>query len=161
MNFERLALFSVQTKIQVLMKTFALSILTVLLMAAMPATQSVHQFSAKTIDGKEVSLEEFKGKVLLIVNVASKCGYTPQYGELQKLYETYESKGLTVIGFPANNFMGQEPGSDTEIKEFCTANYGVTFPMMSKISVKGGNIHPLYAFLTDKDKNGKVDGPVK
>ena len=112
------------------------------------AQQNVHEFTLTDIDGNEVSLSEFEGKTLLIVNVASKCGLTPQYEELQKLYAQYEEEGLVVLGFPANNFMGQEPGTDAEIKAFCSDNYNVTFPMFSKISVKGKDMHPLYQFLT-------------
>jgi glutathione peroxidase len=114
----------------------------------------------KNIDGKEVALDAYKGKVLLFVNVASKCGLTPQYKEIQALYEKYKDKGLVVLGFPANNFMGQEPGSDKDIKEFCTLKYDVTFPMFSKISVKGSDQHPLYKYLTSKDENGAVDAKV-
>jgi len=123
--------------------------------------KTVYDFQATTIDGEDISMKSFEGKVLLIVNTASKCGYTPQYESLEKLYKTYNKKGLEIIGFPANNFMGQEPGSDDEIKSFCQKNYGVTFPMMSKISVKGKDMHPLYKYLTDKDQNGVVDGSVK
>jgi len=106
-------------------------------------------FTMKDIDGKDKNLADYKGKVVLMVNVASKCGYTPQYKGLEKLYEDYKDKGLVIIGFPANNFHSQEPGSDAVIKEFCTGKYNVTFPMMSKISVKGDDIHPLYKMLTD------------
>jgi glutathione peroxidase len=110
----------------------------------------------KSIDGAEVDFAQFKGKKVLIVNVASECGYTPQYEGLQKLYETYKDK-LVVLGFPANNFGGQEPGSNEEIKEFCTSNYNVTFPMFEKISVTGDDRHPLYKWLTDKELNGWND----
>jgi glutathione peroxidase len=137
------------------------SIITAILMTIATSSDSVHQFNVKTIEGDEISLKQYEGKVLLLVNTASKCGYTPQYTELEKLYNTYKDKGLVIIGFPANNFMGQEPGSNEEIKAFCEKNYGVSFPMMSKISVKGSDIHPLYDFLTDSDKNGVVDGNVK
>ncbi|MCH2043299.1 MAG: glutathione peroxidase [Saprospiraceae bacterium] len=123
--------------------------------------KTVHDFTMKDIDGNDVELKSFKGKTLLIVNVASKCGLTPQYEELQALYEKHKDQGLVILGFPANNFMGQEPGSDSKIKEFCTSKFNVTFPMFSKISVKGGNIHPLYKFLTQKSENGKLDAPVK
>ncbi len=119
---------------------------------------TIHDFTMKTIDGKEVSLSEYKGKVLLIVNVASKCGYTPQYTDLQKLYEDYKGKPFEILGFPANNFGAQEPGSDTEIQSFCSLTYNVTFPMFSKISVKGSDKHPLYKFITeDSDFKGDVD----
>jgi glutathione peroxidase len=104
----------------------------------------------KTIDGHNASLADFKGKVLLIVNVASKCGHTPQYEGLEKLYEKYQKQGLVVIGFPANNFGGQEPGTNEEIKTFCTTRFHVTFPMMAKVSVKGDDIHPLFGWLTEK-----------
>ncbi|MCO5247815.1 MAG: glutathione peroxidase [Chitinophagales bacterium] len=112
------------------------------------------------IDGKEVSLSDFKGKVILIVNVASKCGNTPQYEGLENLYRQYKDKNFVILGFPANNFLGQEPGTNAEIKQFCTLNYNVTFPMFSKISVKGKDIHPLYLYLTNKAFNGVIDAPV-
>lgn len=118
-----------------------------------PAKGSVYDFKVKTLEGQEISLAKFKGKKLLLVNVASKCGYTPQYKNLEALHEQYGSK-VVVIGFPANNFGGQEPGSSAEIKEFCTKNYGVSFPMMEKISVKGNDMHPLYRWLSDKQLNG-------
>jgi glutathione peroxidase len=119
-----------------------------------------HSFKAKDIDGKEISMSAFKGKKVLVVNVASKCGFTKQYEGLQKLYEEYGGENFTIIGFPANNFLKQEPGTDEEIKEFCTLNYGVSFPMMSKISVKGKDIHPIYAWLTKKENNGVMDAKV-
>ncbi len=119
-----------------------------------------HSFTVETIDGEEISLEEFKGKKVLVVNVASKCGFTKQYADLQKLYEEYGGDDFTIIGFPANNFLKQEPGTNEDIKEFCTLNYGVTFPMMAKISVKGKNIHPLYKWLTIKDNNFVMDAKV-
>lgn len=119
-----------------------------------------HSFTMETIDGEEISLSEFKGKKVLVVNVASKCGLTPQYEELQKLYEEYGGDDFTIIGFPANNFLKQEPGTNDEIKEFCTLNYGVTFPMMAKISVKGKDIDPLYEWLTIKENNGVMDAKV-
>jgi glutathione peroxidase len=111
------------------------------------------------IDGDSTSLSQYKGQVVMMVNVASKCGHTPQYTELQALYEKYKESGFVVLGFPANNFLGQEPGTDEEIKQFCSTNYNVTFPMFSKISVKGKDIHPLYAYLTDSTKHdfgGKI-----
>lgn len=114
---------------------------------------SIYDFKLKTLDGQELSLSKFKGKKLLIVNVASECGYTPQYKNLQALSVKYADK-LVVIGFPANNFGGQEPGSSSEIKTFCTKNYGVTFQMMEKISVKGSDMHPLYKYLSTKEENG-------
>jgi glutathione peroxidase len=109
---------------------------------------TLYSFTLKDIDGKEVALSKFKGKTVLVVNVASKCGLTPQYAQLQKLYDAYKDKGLVILGFPANNFGGQEPGSESEIKQFCSTTYGVTFPMFSKISVKGEDAHPLYQWLT-------------
>ena len=123
--------------------------------------KTVHDFTMKDIDGNDVELKSFKGKTLLIVNVASKCGLTPQYEELQALYEKHKDQGLVILGFPANNFMGQEPGSDSKIKEFCTSKFNVTFPMFSKISVKGKDIHPLYQYLTEKKNNKALDAPVK
>lgn len=124
------------------------------------APSSVYDFVAKGIDGKDVNLSSYKGKVLIIVNVASKCGFTPQYKDLQGFYDRYKSKEVLVLGFPSNNFMAQEPGSNQEIKEFCSSKYGVNFPMFSKIDVKGSGIHPLYQYLTSKKLNGSVDSPV-
>lgn len=140
------------------MKTL-MTLLLVTLLAANPG-KTVYDFKVKDIDGNQVDLAKYKGKVLLIVNVASMCGNTPQYKDIQALYTKYSSKGLVVLGFPANNFMGQEPGSDKEIKSFCTREYAVTFPMFSKISVKGKDIAPLYTYLTQKSENGVVDAPV-
>ena len=112
-----------------------------------PVSKYVLDYTMDSIDGKPVKLESYKGKVVLMVNVASKCGLTPQYEGLEDLYKKYEKQGLVIIGFPANNFSNQEPGTDQEILQFCTANYGVSFPMMSKISVKGKDAHPLYKQL--------------
>jgi glutathione peroxidase-family protein len=121
---------------------------------------SVHQFTMTDIDGRDVSLADYKGKVLMLVNVASKCGFTGQYKDLQLLYERYKDRGFAILGFPANDFLSQEPGTEAEIKQFCTLNYGVSFPMFSKIAVRGGEQHPLYAFLTDTalhpDFGGKI-----
>ena len=122
---------------------------------------SVYDFTLKNIDGKDTSLSQYRGKVLLLVNVASKCGLTPQYEGLQSLYTKYKDRGLVILGFPANNFMGQEPGTDEEIKSFCSLKYNVTFPMFSKISVKGSDIHPLYKFLTDKETNPEFGGDIR
>ena len=122
--------------------------------------QTLHDFVVKDINGNVFDLATLKGKKVLVVNVASKCGLTPQYEDLQALYDKYESKGFVVIGFPANNFMGQEPGTNSEIMEFCSVNYGVTFPMMDKISVKGKDQAPLYKWLTNKSENGKIDQKV-
>ncbi len=115
---------------------------------SLPAASSVHEFTMKTIDGAPAPLAQFKGKAVLFVNVASQCGYTPQYKGLEALYRKYKDQGLVIVGVPANNFGAQEPGSDAEIKTFCSRNYDVTFPMMSKVSVKGSDIAPLYQFLT-------------
>src|SRR5580693_6175424 len=122
---------------------------------------SVYEFTLNSIDGQPAPLAAYKGKVLLVVNVASKCGFTPQYTALEALYEKYKNQGLVVIGFPANNFMGQEPGTDEEIKTFCSRNYNVSFPMYSKISVKGDDKAPLYQFLTDTTANPKTGGEIK
>ncbi len=108
---------------------------------------SIYSFSAKTIGGKEIQLSEYIGKVLLIVNTASKCGFTPQFEALQSLYEKYSEKGFTILGFPCNQFGEQDPGTDEEINSFCSLNYGVTFPMFSKVDVNGENAHPLFKFL--------------
>jgi glutathione peroxidase len=115
--------------------------------AVTSAPATIYEFKMKDIDGKEVSLDKFKGQVLLVVNVASKCGNTPQYDGLEKMYAKYKEQGFAVLGFPANQFGGQEPGTNTEIKEFCTLTYGVKFPMFSKIVVKGDGIDPLYTWL--------------
>jgi glutathione peroxidase len=135
--------------------------LAVLILFSAPVSKTIYDFKMKDIDGKDVSLAEYKGKVVMIVNVASLCGNTPQYKDIQAMYEKYKDKGFVVLGFPANNFMGQEPGSNEKIKSFCTREYHVTFPMFSKISVKGSDMHPLYKYLTSKDENGVIDAPVK
>lgn len=122
--------------------------------------KSVHDFTMNNIDDQPVKLDQYKGKVLLIVNTASKCGLTPQYEELEAFYKKYKDQGLEILGFPANNFMAQEPGSNQNIKEFCSTKFNVTFSMFSKISVKGKDIHPLYQYLTSKAENGVVDAPV-
>ena len=124
-------------------------------------SQSFYEFTVSDIDGNEFSFEQLKGKKVMVVNVASKCGYTSQYEQLQSVYETYGGDNFTIIAFPANNFMGQEPGSDEDIKAFCSENYGVTFPVMSKISVKGKDISEVYQWLTLKDLNGIEDSSVK
>ena len=123
-------------------------------------SDSIHQFTTNDLSGKDFDLGTLKGKKAMIVNTASKCGLTPQYKQLQAIYETYGSDGFVIVGFPANNFMAQEPGSDAEIADFCEANYGVTFPMMSKIDVVGEEMHPIYKFLTQKEKNGLMDSKV-
>lgn len=122
---------------------------------------SFYDFKVTTIDGEDFSLSSLKGKKVLVVNTASKCGFTPQYEDLENLFKQYGGEKFTIIGFPANNFLHQEPGTNNEIKEFCLKNYGVSFPMMEKISVKGKDIHPLYEWLTQKEKNGVIDAPVK
>src|SRR6202789_3937188 len=124
---------------------------------AIPA-KGVYSFTLKSIDGQPVSLRSYRGKVLLLVNVASKCGYTPQYAGLESLYEKYKGRGLVIVGIPANNFASQEPGTNEEIKRFCTNKYNVSFPMMSKVSVSGEDKTPLYIFLTDKSINPKTGG---
>ncbi|HSQ35643.1 MAG TPA: glutathione peroxidase [Candidatus Binatia bacterium] len=129
-------------------------------MAANAPAGNVLAFSLKSIDGQEIALKQFQGNVLLLVNTASKCGLTPQYAALEAVYKKYRDQGLVILGFPANNFMGQEPGSDREIKEFCLLNYGVSFPMFSKISVAGADIHPLYKFLVEKETNPGFDGKI-
>jgi len=124
-------------------------------------TTNLYDYSVTDIDGNPFTFSQLKGKKVMIVNVASKCGYTPQYEQLEVVYEKYKDKGFVIIGFPANNFMHQEPGTNEEIKEFCTLNYGVTFPMMAKISVKGKDMAPVYQWLTQKKLNGKEDSKVK
>jgi len=135
--------------------------LTLLLCACVFAASSVYDFTLNSIDGQAAPLSGYHGKVLLLVNVASKCGFTPQYEQLEAIYEKYKDKGLVVIGFPANNFMAQEPGTNEEIKQFCSRKYNVTFPMYSKISVKGDDKAPLYQFLTDKSANPSTGGEIK
>jgi glutathione peroxidase len=124
------------------------------------AAETVYDFTPSSINGQPAPLSAWKGKVLLLVNVASKCGYTPQYKALESTYETYKDRGLVIVGFPANNFGGQEPGSNEEIQTFCSRTYNVQFPMMSKISVKGEDQAPLYSFLT-KEANPATAGDVK
>jgi glutathione peroxidase len=123
--------------------------------------KTIYDFSAKTIDGKTRSLADYRGKVTLIVNVASECGLTPQYTGLEQLHEAYASKGLAILGFPANEFGAQEPGSDEQIKTFCSTKYGVKFDMFSKVKVKGAGIDPLFAFLTSAQDNPKFSGDIK
>jgi len=128
----------------------------------MPAEQqTIYQFKVQDIDGKTFDFATLKGKKIMIVNTASKCGLTPQYEQLEALYDKYKNKNFVIVGFPANDFMSQEPGSDKEIAQFCQKNYGVSFPMMSKISVKGKDMHPVYHFLTEKAKNGLEDNKVE
>jgi glutathione peroxidase len=127
----------------------------------MANAQSIHQFTVQNIEGKDFSFSSLKGKKIMVVNTASKCGLTPQYEQLEGLYEQFKDSNFVIIGFPANNFMSQEPGTNEEIVEFCQKNYGVSFPMMSKISVKGSDMHEVYKFLTEKSLNGLEDSSVK
>jgi len=122
-------------------------LLTLTLNAGEPMQKHFYDFSAKSITGEEVSMSQYEGKVVLVVNVASECGFTPQYEGLEKLYKTYHSEGLEILGFPSNQFGGQEPGTEQEIQNFCKLNFGVTFPLFEKIEVNGDNTHPLYLFL--------------
>jgi glutathione peroxidase len=135
--------------------------LALLFSTAMFAASSVYDFTMNSIEGQPSPISAYKGKVLLMVNVASKCGFTPQYTALESIYEKYKDQGLVVIGFPANNFMGQEPGTNEEIKTFCSRTYSVKFPMYSKISVKSDDKAPLYQFLTDKTTNPQFGGEIK
>lgn len=134
---------------------------TTLLCAAILSAASMYDYTLKSIDGAPTPLSSFKGKVVLLVNVASRCGYTPQYVGLEKLYETYKDQGFVIIGVPANNFMSQEPGTNAEIKTFCKSKYDVTFPMMAKVSVKGGDQNALYQYLTSTEQNPKTGGEIK
>jgi glutathione peroxidase len=146
------------------MKFIAAAIAFTLLSLTFPKTEAaktIYDFKVTDIQGKEFDLATLKGQKVMIVNTASECGLTPQYEQLEQIYTKYKDKNFTIIGFPANNFMGQEPGSDEEIATFCKSNYGVTFPMMSKISVKGKDIHPLYSYLTQKSQNGLEDNEVE
>ena len=128
---------------------------------ALAAPKSIYDFTLKSIDGQPTPLSEYHGKVVLLVNVASRCGFTPQYTALESLYEKYKGKGLVIVGVPANNFMSQEPGTNEEIKKFCSNKYNVTFPMMAKVSVKGEGQDPLYTFLTDKSSDPQFGGDIK
>ena len=121
---------------------------------------NIYDIELTNINGEKLKMANYKGKVILIVNTASKCGYTKQYDGLQKLYEEYKNKDFVILGFPANNFLRQEPGSNDEIQNFCRMNYGVSFPMFEKISVKGKDIAPLYAYLTSKDTNPEFAGKI-
>jgi len=140
-------------------KCLALGV-TIMATTSMFAASSIYEFTLPSIDGKPTPMSSYKGKVMLIVNVASKCGYTPQYSALQAVYEKYQSQGLVVLGFPANNFGAQEPGTNQEIKTFCSTKYSVTFPMFAKVSVKGEDTTALYAYLTTK-ANPAVAGEIK
>jgi len=124
-------------------------------------SESIHQFKVKNLSGDEVSLEDYKGKVLLIVNTASECGFTPQFKNLENIYRKYKDRGLEILGFPSNDFLGQEPLEGEEIQNFCEKNYGVSFPIFDKVHVKGSKASPLYKFLSDKKQNGKVSSTPK
>ncbi len=144
------------------MKKILVSLIMLMVVGGISAQNKVlYNFKATTLDGQPFDLSSLKGKKIMVVNTASKCGLTPQYALLEKLYEKYKDQNFVIIGFPANNFGAQEPGTNAEISAFCTKNYGVTFPMMSKISVKGTDIDPLYAWLTSKSENGVIDAPVQ
>ncbi len=129
--------------------------------SAFASAQNFYDFTVKSIDGKDYPLSQLKGKKVMVVNVASKCGLTPQYAKIQALYAKYRDANFVVIGFPANNFMGQEPGTNEEIAKFCVLKYDVSFPMMAKISVKGDDMAPLYKWLTQKSQNGVEDSEVE
>jgi glutathione peroxidase len=138
-----------------MLKLIAIAATTWMIMAA-----SIYDFKVPGLEGNEINFADYKGKKILIVNTASKCGFTPQYEALEKLHEQYKGK-LVIVGFPANNFGGQEPGSNSEIKEFCKRNYGVTFPMAEKVSVKGDDAHPLFKYLAAEAKKMGVDDPIQ
>ena len=129
--------------------------------AVMAADKSVYDFTLNSIDGQSAPLAAYKGKVVLLVNVASRCGFTPQYSALESTYEKYKDRGFVIVGIPANNFGAQEPGTNQEIKTFCASKYNVTFPMMAKVSVKGEDITPLYQFLTDKSAHPQTGGEIQ
>jgi glutathione peroxidase len=142
------------------MKYFlSLAVIAAISAFTLPAANSIHAFKIKSIEGKEIDFAKYKGKKILVVNTASKCGYTPQYEALQKVYEQYKDK-LVIVGFPCNQFGGQEPGTADEIQTFCKKNYGVTFPLTEKIDVKGDNINPIYKWLCTKSENGVLDATI-
>jgi len=146
--------------IQSVVRISALLLVFLMLASSLSAASTIHEFTLNSIDGQPTSLAQFKGRVVLIVNVASRCGFTPQYAGLEALYQKYKDKGLVVLGFPSNDFLWQEPGTNQEIKTFCSTRYHVTFPMFAKVSVKGRNQAPLYRFLTDKNVNPSTGGSV-
>jgi len=148
-------------KVTLMLMLCAAMAVTTLAPKASAADKSIYDFTMKSIDGDAVSLGSYKGKVVLLVNVASKCGFTPQYAGLEKLYEKYKDRGLVIIGVPANNFAQQEPGTNEEIKTFCSRKYNVSFPMMAKVSVLGDDKTPLYVFLTDKTSDPRFGGEIK
>jgi len=141
------------------MKTTIVLLLTLFSLAGFG--QSFYDFTVRDIDGNDFSFSQLKGKKVMVVNVASKCGFTPQYEQMETIYEKYKDSGFIIIGFPANDFKEQEPGTNDEIKTFCTTTYGVSFPMMAKIHVKGDSIHPLYQWLTKKELNDVEESKVK
>ena len=143
------------------MSRFIPSAIAALLLAANMSAASVYDYTLNSIDGTPTPLSSFKGKVVMLVNVASRCGYTPQYAGLEKLYEQHKKDGFVIVGIPANNFMSQEPGTNAEIKAFCKSKYDVSFPMMSKLSVAGPDKAPLYQYLTSKEQNPKAGGEIK
>ena len=143
------------------MKTFLFFILSTMLLSSSSLKESIHQFVVTDIEGNKFDFSTLKGKKIMVVNTASRCGLTPQYEKLEELYTKYKSKNFVIVGFPANNFLMQEPGSNEDIAKFCKKNYGVSFPMMSKISVNGKKIHPVYKFLTKKSLNGLEDNKVE
>jgi len=148
---------------EVSMRRLSLMILMVCVACGMAAaqTKSIYNFTMKSIDGQPVNLGSYSGKVVLLVNVASKCGFTPQYAGLEAVYEKYKDRGLVIVGIPANNFAQQEPGTNEEIKKCCSNKYNVTFPMLAKVSVLGDDKTPLYSFLTDKDTDPQFAGDIK
>jgi glutathione peroxidase len=141
------------------MRNFVQLLLPATILAA--TASSVYDYTLKSIDGQPTALSSFRGKVVLLVNVASRCGYTPQYTGLESLYEKHKDEGFVIVGVPANNFMSQEPGTNEEIKTFCKSKYDVKFPMMAKVSVKGSDQAPLYQYLTSKEQNPKTGGDIK
>ncbi len=145
------------------MRTLHLLIILIITLPFIGISQekSFYDFTVKDIDGNEFALNQLKGKKVMVVNVASKCGLTPQYEQLEQVYKKYGGDDFVIIAFPANNFMGQEPGTNEEIKEFCSVEYGVTFPMMDKISVKGKDMAPIYEWLTDEEQNGVSSSKIK
>ncbi len=140
---------------------FLLIILFTLIVSMAKAQKSFYELKAKTTEGNEYSFSKLKGKKVLIVNTASKCGYTPQFKDLEQLYKTYKDDNFVILGFPSNDFFHQDPGTNLEIREFCSKNYGVTFQIMEKISVKGKDMDAVYQWLTKKENNGKMDSDVK
>lgn len=142
------------------MKLKIINTLILLFFSTILFAQSFHDFVVEDIDGNTFKFSSLKGKKVMVVNTASKCGLTPQYEALEEVYKKYGGEKFEIVGFPANNFMSQEPGTDEEIKDFCQKNYGVSFKMMSKISVKGNDMHPVYKWLTSKKLNGKEDSDV-